>query len=1287
MSEELGTVLFTDVEGSTDFRTRRGDDAAHHRLQALHAIVIQEIEHHGGRVIKALGDGVLALFRSPRGAVASAISIQREVAHDNRSQPDNVLRVRIGINTGEVLEENGDVFGEAVNAAARIAALAEGGQTLVSAVVRDLVGKMGDVTFEDKGSRQLKGFPDEWVLNEVISEETPQITFLDKTPFVGREAEIGQLDRVLEQVIRNRGAVLLIGGEPGVGKTRLAEEVMLRAQQKGMLSFTGHCYEMEAALPYAPFVEILEATAETIPADIFRDVMGDSAPELARFAPQIQKMFPDIPPPADLPGEEERRYTFNSISRYMRRAAAVRPIMLVLDDLHWGDESTLLLLEHLALNLHDVPVLIVGTYRDVELAVSRPLSRTLETLVRQRAAQRLGLKRLSEQDVAAMLHRLSGSEPPQPLVAAIYSETEGNAFFVEEVFRHLLEEGKLLDAGGIWRSGLQIEELDVPEGVRLVIGRRLERLRAETRKVLTVAAVIGRVFEFDLLPAITDLSELDPLDAMDEAERAHLITAMKGRDPRYSFVHELVRQTLLTDISLPRRQRLHLQIAEAIETKHASNLDRYTSDLAHHLYQAGAAADPEKTVSYLIRAGDHAQSIAASEDALRGYEGALSLVEDDLQRGQLLYKIGRARRGLPGSDSQAAFEEALDIFERLGDKDRFVRTGLMIADRQTFAGEWSNAIAVLQRALDMAGDQQTTYTGAALALQSVALTWAGRYSESRSRLEEAEQVAEELDDPRLRVGVLSARAIHHWAFGEFQECVDAGTQAAVALRAAGAQWQLATLLGYVHYSLATMGRWEEAEEIHEELWPLATRISQIATLLFARRWHEVYLFLRTFDLERTQREAEEDLELTRASQVPWIAESYGWLGTVELMRGNLDPAIALFEECVKYGSTGAFGGWHLALLLMGWSLAGERDKVMEYVPEVKAALPTKGTPTTVGSSSLFAMTAEALGMLGEWELVGEFHDAVVDPLRSGMKWRNGVLVSMDAVASMTARAKGLVEEAERYHLAALEACDRLGSQIARADSKRLYGAALMGLGDGDERSRAADLLDDAASEYESLGIPFLAKISRALKDQADESAEATVPLASSADTNELTFRKEGEYWTIGRTHQPVRLKDAVGLHHLEHLLKNPGQEIHALDLVALTEGTSADPTRQALKGDMGEALDPQAKGAYRARLLELQAELEEAEEWADDERVARARAEFDALTDELSRAVGLGGKDRKTGSVAERARVNVTKALKSTIGKISKADTAVGEHLSQSVRTGTQCAYLPEKPPPYDWTF
>ncbi|MBA2724722.1 MAG: AAA family ATPase [Actinobacteria bacterium] len=1080
MSEELATVLFTDVEGSTDFRTRRGDDAAHHRLQGLHNVITQEIEHHGGRVIKALGDGVLAIFRSPRSAVTSAMSVQREVGILNRSYPEDALQIRIGLNTGEVRVEGDDVFGESVNAAARIAALARGGQTLISSVMKDLLGTVPAMTLADTGLHSLKGFTEKWQLYQVEGEESSQLTFLNKTPFVGRESELAQLERILEQVMRGRGNVVLIGGEPGIGKTRLAEEVAVRAGQKGMLSFTGHCFEMETAIPYAPFAEILEATAETIPADTFREVMGDSASELARFAPQIKQMFPDIPPRAELPGEEDRRYTFNSISRYMRRCAMARPVMLILDDLHWGDESTLRLLEHLAMNLQDLPVLIVGTYRDVELATSRPLARTLETLVRQRAAQRLALKRLTQTDVQGMLHRLSGREPPQALVEAIYSETEGNAFFVEEVFRHLYEEGKLFDSTNTWRADLQIDELDVPEGVRLVIGRRLERLRDETKKVLTAAAVLGRVFEFDLLAGIHDLHQLDPLDAMDEAERAHLIAPMAGRDARYTFVHELVRQTLLTDVSLPRRQKFHLQIAEVIEDRRESELEKYTSDLAHHLYQAGAAASPSKTIDYLIRSGDHAQSIAASEDALRSYESALSLIDDELQRGKVLYKVGRARRGLQGAESQAAFEEALDIFERLGETDRFLRTCLMVADRHTFAGEWQRAIDVLGRGLEMAGNDHTIYTGAALALQSVALSWSARYEESKARLQQTAAVAESLDDPRLKVGVLSASAIHHWAFGQFEECIDSGLAAAESLRAVGATWQLSTVLGYVQYSLACMGRWEEAEQVHDELWPLSTRIGQIATLLFARRWHEVYLFLQRFDLDRSQREAEKDLELTRASGGPWVAESYAWLGSIELMRGNIDPGIALLEEGVKRANKGAFDGWHLALLILGLSLVGERDKVLLHVQRMREALAIHEQKRSLGSISLITMGAEALGVLGEWSLVAEFHDAVTDAIRSGMRWRNGIVLPMEAVATMTSLARGLPDEAEDHYLKALQACDELNSSIARADSARLYATALVDLGDKDARSRALELIESAASIYDDLQLPFYADMTRAL---------------------------------------------------------------------------------------------------------------------------------------------------------------------------------------------------------------
>lgn len=1080
MSEELASVLFTDVEGSTDYRTRHGDAAAHRRLKALHDLVTKEIEHHGGRVIKALGDGVLALFRSPRSALKSSVSIQSEVVALNRTHPDDALRVRIGINTGEVLEENNDVFGESVNAAARIAALAEGGQILVSAVLKDLVGTIPDVRFDDMGRHLLKGFTGEWHLYQVAVEESPQLMFLDKTPFVGRETELAQLERILEQVMRGRGGVVLVGGEPGVGKTRLAEEVAMRAQQKGMVSFIGHCYEMEGALPYSPFVEILEANAETIPADTFREIMGDSAPELARFAPQIKKMFPDIAPPADMPAEEDRRYTFNSISRYIRRAAAGAPIMLTLDDLHWGDDATLLLLEHLALNLQDVPVLIIGTYRDVELAVGRPLARTLELLVRQRAAQRLSLKRLTEEDVKNMLHRLSGSPPPDLLVAAIYSETEGNAFFVEEVFRHLLEEGKLLDANGTWHADLQLDELDVPEGVRLVIGRRLERLGPETSKVLAAAAVIGRVFDFDLLPEIADLADLDPLDAMDEAERAHLITPIKGRDARYSFVHELVRQTLLTDISLPRRQRLHLQIADAIEKKHASDLDRHTSDLAHHLYQAGAAADPSKTITYLISAGDNAHRTAASEEALRAYEDALNLVDDDLQRAKLLFKIGRTRRGLrQWTEARVVWEEALEIFERLQERDQVARTCQMIAERHLYLGEWEKAIEILDRPLRMPGDH-TAYTGGALSLQSVAYSWHGRYDEARDRLEESARVAEAVGQPRLGVQVMAARAVNGFCFGNMAEGVEVGLQAAEILRRAGSAWGLAVVLSYVDFCLAAMGRWDESEDLYNELWPLATRIGNTAAQLFAYRWHEGLHFLRTGDVQRYAAAAQRDSERALENESPWAADSYSWLGWCKLLTGDIDEGVSYLEKGVEGANEGAWTGWHIGVLMSSLSHLDHRDRVMSFVPQVREAVRS-GDRRTIGDISLLGLAVSGLAALGEWEIAAELHEANTKTLEDGLAVALGSLIPFAVVVAMTSRAVGAIEDAEKHYRDARQAAAEVGSFYQSAEIDRLYGLALIDLGSDEERVRGRQLLDTAADAYASGGLSQWASTVRGLR--------------------------------------------------------------------------------------------------------------------------------------------------------------------------------------------------------------
>ena len=283
--------------------------------------------------------------------------------------------------------------------------------------------------------------------------------------------------------------------------------------------------------------------------------------------------------------------------------------MLVMDDLHWADEPTLLLLEHMASVLPELRVLGVGTFRDVELEMTRPLAATLERLVRARLVERLAVKRFDSSGVAAMLEALAGKSVPRSIVDVVFDETEGNPFFVEEVFWHLVEEGKIFDDTGEFRTDIDVDELDVPESVRLVVGRRLERLGAEAQRVLAAGAIVGRGFPFALLELITDTDADALIDILEEAEAAKVIVAEEREgEVHYSFADELIRQTLLSGLSLLRRQRLHLAIADALERLDQSAAEMRPSFIASHLLQAGAGAEVERTLGYLDLSVDRCSS-------------------------------------------------------------------------------------------------------------------------------------------------------------------------------------------------------------------------------------------------------------------------------------------------------------------------------------------------------------------------------------------------------------------------------------------------------------------------------------------------------------------------------------------------------------------------------------------------------------------------------------------------------------------------------------------------------
>ena len=442
----------------------------------------------------------------------------------------------------------------------------------------------------------------------------PSRVRLPQNSLVGREREMATLRAGLDDATSGRGRLFLISGEPGIGKTRLADELAVLADAKGMALLVGHCSERDEAVAYLPFVEILENFIDRASTpDALRTALGEQGPELARLLPRLKNILPGLPPPLDLPPAQARRQLFNCYRDFIARVAREQPLLLVLEDLHWSADSTLSLLDHLMQRLSDLPLLLVGTYRDAGLNVTGGLAKTLEDLLRGRLATQVSLKGLPRDEVAAMLKSLSGKSPPDAVVSQIYAETEGNPFFVEELFRHLEEENRLYDSAGQFRSELEIGELEAPPSVRLVVARRLARLTDLTQKMLATAAVIGRLFSFEILARASGSNEDSILKCIEEAEKAGLLFSVaESPKARFEFSHELVRQAVIGGLSAARRQRLHLAVADAIERTYSAALEDYCAELAHHYARS---SNTEKTVEYLDRAGGQAIKHGALKEA------------------------------------------------------------------------------------------------------------------------------------------------------------------------------------------------------------------------------------------------------------------------------------------------------------------------------------------------------------------------------------------------------------------------------------------------------------------------------------------------------------------------------------------------------------------------------------------------------------------------------------------------------------------------------------------------
>jgi DNA-binding SARP family transcriptional activator len=518
--------------------------------------------------------------------------------------------------------------------------------------------------------------------------------------FVGRERELAQLEGGLEGALAGQPSLFLVAGEPGIGKSRLADELASTAQARGAKVLWGRCWEAGGAPAYWPWAQALRAYIRDAHKQQIRRELGAGAADVARMLPELLDLFPELPAAPSLDPDGARFRLFDSMASFLRAVSETQPLMLVIDDLHAADTPSLLLLRFLARELRDVGIALVVTYRYTEVGRDA-LSGTVAELRREPITRLVSLGGLAMPEVARYIELIVGAPPTEGVTAAIYGETEGNPLFVGELVRLLASEGRLDEvAGAPWRAS-------IPQGMREVIALRLHHLSPDCMQLLSVASVLGRDFRLDALERISERSSDELLDLLDEALAARVVGELPADRGSLRFSHALIRDSLYSELSWKERLQLHQRAAEVLETLYGEKREPHLAELAYHFFEAAPAGDPDKAIEYASRAGDRAALLLAYEESARLYEMALQALElrsrvDEAARCDLLLALGDARARGGEQLWKETLLRAADVARSLSAPEKLARAALGYGGRFVWfrAGNDRRLIPLLEDALE-----------------------------------------------------------------------------------------------------------------------------------------------------------------------------------------------------------------------------------------------------------------------------------------------------------------------------------------------------------------------------------------------------------------------------------------------------------------------------------------------------------------------------------------------------------------------------------------------------------